>query len=235
MSVTNAEIKMIRSLAVKKYREESGLFVVEGEKMVAEALSSGLEVLKVVRAEEVGTETMARISSLNSPSPVLAVLKRPAAEKFAVPSGGLCLGLDAVRDPGNLGTILRIADWFGVSAVYASSDTVEAYNPKVIQASMGSIFRTKIVYCDISEVCDAFKKAGRQVFGTFLEGRDIYGTDLPADALVIMGNEANGISEETAGRVTARLTIPSFGKSGAESLNVAVATAITLSEFRRRQ
>ena len=235
MSVTNAEIKLIRSLAVKKYREESGLFVVEGAKMVAEALASGLEVVKVVRLEDVGEDTMSRLSSLSSPSPVLAVLKQPAPGAFGSPAEGLCLGLDAVRDPGNLGTILRIADWFGVSVVYASPDTVDAFNPKVIQSSMGSIFRTKIIYCDIPEVCVAFSKAGRQVFGTFLDGEDIYSAELPPDALVLMGNEANGIRRETGLAVSRRITIPSFGKSGAESLNVAVATAVTLSEFRRRR
>ncbi len=234
MSITNAEIKLVRSLAVKKYREESGLFVVEGEKMVSEALASGFKVEKLWRRDEIGEAAMARISSLSSPSPVLAVLRQPSRKVFDRPAPGLCLGLDSVRDPGNLGTILRIADWFGVGTVYAGEGTVEAFNPKVIQSSMGSIFRTDIIYCDLSGVCGAFAEAGREVVGTFLEGSSIYESPLPGDALLVMGNESSGVSAAASAKVTRRVTIPSFARAGAESLNVAVATAVCLSEFRRR-
>lgn len=232
--LSNAQIKLIRSLREKKFRDAEGLFVVEGEKMVREALASEFEVLAVVRKEEVGENVMSRISSLSTPSPVLAVVRQRAMSALP-PPGGLCLALDAVRDPGNLGTILRTADWFGADVVYASPDTAELYNPKVIQASMGAIFRKSLIYCDLPSLCGSFSKAGLKVFGTFLGGEDIYGTSLPSEGLIVMGNEANGISPQVSAGVTVRLTIPSFAKGPtAESLNVAAATAVILSEFKRR-
>lgn len=233
MSITQAEIKQIRSLGEKKFRDATGLFVVEGEKMVQEALDSGFKVVRVLRREEIGDAVMARISQLSSPSPVLAVVARPepAADE---PVRGLCLALDGIRDPGNMGTIIRIADWFGVETVYASADCVELFNPKVIQASMGSVFRVRLVTADIASLARRFREAGMRVYGTFLDGNDLYQEALQPEGLVVMGNEANGIRPAVAAEVDARLTIPSFGKSGAESLNVAAATAVTLSEFRRR-
>jgi len=231
-AITQAQIKHIRSLHSKKFRDSLGEFIVEGEKMVAEAIDSDFEVLGVYRRDEIGDETMSRISLLDSPSPVLAVLKK---KEYRTPSlsQGLCLGLDAVRDPGNLGTIIRIADWFGISTVYCSNDCADLYNPKTVQATMGAIFRKDIVYCDLKQICRMFAADGRKVYGTFLGGRNIYTEDLDADSLVIMGNEANGISKEVSSLVSDSLTIPSFGGK-AESLNVAVATAVTVSEFRRR-
>ncbi|MCR4859750.1 MAG: RNA methyltransferase [Bacteroidales bacterium] len=234
MNITQAEIRQIRSLREKKYRDESGLFVVEGEKMVQEALRSGFEVVRVLRREEIGEAAMARISQLSSPSPVLAVVARPAAAAPSEPEQGLSLALDGVRDPGNLGTILRIADWFGVGTVYLSEDCVELFNPKVIQSSMGSVFRVRALTADLVRTCRSFRDAGMPVYGTFLDGRDLYRETLSVSGLVVMGNEAAGIRPEVAAEVDARLLIPSFGRSGAESLNVAVATAVTLSEFRRR-
>lgn len=228
------DIKTIRSLREKKYRDSFGLFVVEGEKMVREALSSGLAVERVIRREEVGDKTMERLSGLSSPPPVMAVVRQPSDEAPGKPCG-LCLALDSIRDPGNLGTILRIADWFGIDTVFASSDTVEVFNPKVIQASMGTIFRKRPIYCDLPSVCESFASSSLEVFGTFLEGEDIYSCELASEALIVMGNESDGVSPEVAARVTRRLTIPSFSKGAhAESLNVAVATAVTVSEFRRR-
>ena len=234
MPISNQEIKQVRALAAKKYRDEASLFVVEGEKLVAEALASGFEVVKVWRRDEIGETAMARISAMSSPSPVLAVVRqRPALP--ADLSDGLCLALDGIRDPGNLGTILRLADWFGVGMVYASPDTVELYNPKVVQATMGAIFRIRVCYCDIPGICRRFREAGRRVWGTFLDGTDIYRQDLGADGLVVMGSESDGIRPETAAEVDGRLLIPRFASGeSSESLNVAVATAITLSEFRRR-
>ena len=228
------DIKTIRSLREKKFRDSFGLFVVEGEKMVREALDSGLEVVRVVSREEEGPEVMAKLSSFTTPPPVLAVVRKPAPASPGTPAG-LCLALDSVRDPGNLGTILRIADWFGIDRVYASPGTVEIYNPKVIQASMGTIFRKELVYCDLPLLCESFAASGLKVFGTFLDGADIYTSELRPEGLIVMGNESVGISPEVAARVDTRLTIPSFSKGpGAESLNVAVATAVTVSEFRRR-
>ena len=233
MSITQAEIKQIRSLSEKKFRDATGLFVVEGEKLVQEALDSGFKVVRVLRREEIGDAVMARISQLSSPSPVLAVVARPEPAADG-PVHGLCLGLDGIRDPGNLGTILRIADWFGVETVYLSGDCVELFNPKVIQASMGSIFRVHFETVDLPALARRFREAGMRVYGTFLDGKDLYQESLQPEGLVLMGNEANGIRPAVAAEVDARLTIPAFGKSGAESLNVAAATAVTLSEFRRR-
>lgn len=240
--LSHNDIKRIKSLQQKKFRDECGLFVVEGEKMVAEALSSDYEVVEVLRAEEIGEEAMERISSLSTPSPVLAVIRQKKAvsaeeaDRLVVP-GMLAIGLDAVRDPGNLGTIIRIADWFGIDAIFASSDTVELYNPKVVQSTMGAIFRKKVIYCDLDSVCESFAKRGMNVYGTFLDGEMIYNKELSGDGLIIMGNESMGVSRAIASRVSSRLFIPSFaaeGEAHAESLNVAVATAVTVSEFRRR-
>ena len=233
--ITNAEIKHVRSLREKKFREANGEFVVEGEKMVREALDSRLELAGLWRIEDIGENAMSRMSQLSSPSPVLAVLKIPMRDNLPQTlQRGLYLALDSVRDPGNLGTIIRIADWFGVEAVFASPDCVDTYNPKAVQASMGSVFRVKIQTADIPELCRRFKEEGMEVYGTVLDGEDIYKEDFVPAGLVVMGNESVGISLEVRSLLTRRFLIPSFGKSGAESLNVAVATAVTLSEFRRR-
>lgn len=233
MTITNGEIRQIRSLREKKYRDELGLFVVEGEKMVQEALCSNFEVVRVWRKEDIGEEAMKRISALSTPSPVLAVVSKPRPEGLVL-ARDLYLALDSVRDPGNMGTILRIADWFGVNTVFASRDSVEVWNPKVIQASMGSIFRVRFVYSDIPSLCHRFRETGMDVYGTFLDGDNMYSKELHGEGLIVMGNESNGISAETAAEINSRLFIPSYGNSGAESLNVAVATAVTLAEFRRR-
>lgn len=239
--ITNAEIKFLKSLSQKKFRESEGLFVVEGEKLVQEALKSAFKVEKVYRKEEIGEAAMARISSLSSPSPVLATVVRPAdLESGAFPSSGLFLALDGIRDPGNLGTILRIADWFGIDAVYASPDTVDVFNPKVVQATMGAIFRVKFHYTDVPALCQRVLQAGGNVYGTFLDGENMYrkslsnGVERPS--VIVIGNEANGISAATAACVSDRLYIPPFpaGDPGSESLNAAIATAITVAEFRRR-
>ena len=240
MELTHAQIKMIRSLKDKKFRDEYGLFVVEGEKLVREALDSSYKVESVYRIEEIGENVMSRISLCATPSPVLALVRIPADRmrsdrsscgKCGI-SGGLCLALDSVRDPGNMGTILRVADWFGVETVYLSADL---FAPKVVQATMGSIFRVRTEVADIPELCRAFTSQGRPVYGTLLDGEDIYASNLEEQALVVMGNESNGISGAVRNEISRGLRTPSFGKSGAESLNVAVATAVTLSEFRRRQ
>lgn len=238
IELTHAQIKMIRSLKDKKFRDEYGLFVVEGEKLVREALDSSYEVESVYRMEEIGENVMSRISLCATPSPVLALVRIPADRssygKCGI-SGGLCLALDSVRDPGNMGTILRVADWFGVETVYLSPDCTDIFAPKVVQATMGSIFRVCTEVADIPELCRAFTSQGRPVYGTLLDGEDIYASNLEEQALVVMGNESNGISGAVRNEISRGLRIPSFGKSGAESLNVAVATAVTLSEFRRRQ
>jgi len=239
MSISKNESRLVRSLSQKKYRDETGLFVVEGEKMVSEALASGFEVVSVYRREEIGEEAMGRLSSLSSPSPVLAVLRQPVRQAFR-PVSGLYLALDGIRDPGNLGTILRIADWFGIDGVFASPDTVELYNPKVVQATMGAIFRIPFHTVDIPSLCKGVLAAGGHVYGTFLDGENLYGKKLDngsdSPSLIVIGNESNGISEETAACVGDRLFIPPYPADdpGSESLNAAIATAITVAEFRRR-
>ncbi len=248
MSISANEIKRVRSLSDKKFRDRYGLFCVEGEKMVDEALRSGFDVETVYRKDEIGEEQMGRISSLSSPSPVLAVVRKPqdinlssdAALSSALGRSGLYLALDTIRDPGNLGTILRVADWFGIDAVFAAPDTVDVFNPKVVQATMGAIFRVKFHYAEIPALCRAAVSAGGNVYGTFLDGSDMYekqlnpGKDSPS--VIVIGNESNGISDEVAGLVSDRLYIPPYPKNdtGSESLNAAVATAITVAEFRRR-
>lgn len=229
--ISKNEIKEIKALSQKKFRDETGLFTVEGEKLVAEALASGFEVVKIFRTSEIGEEAMSRISTFSSPSPVLAVVRQKSSSE---PLGeGPVLALDSLRDPGNVGTIIRLADWFGIRSIIASEDTVEIYNPKVVQATMGAIFRVNWRYCNLPE---EIRRAGRSVIGTFLNGSNIYTSELPENAIIVMGSESNGISPEVEALVTDRITIPSFCGCGptSESLNVAVATAITCSEIRRR-
>lgn len=233
MTVSAANIKTIRSLKDKKFRDALGLFVVEGEKMVQEALESGFEIEQLYRSDEIGEAAMERISLLSSPSTVLAVVRKPQANKeLRLKENGLYLALDAIRDPGNMGTILRIADWFGIDGIIASPDSVDIYNPKVVQSTMGAIFRVDFHYHNLSEVLPS-----AEVFGTFLSGDNIYTSDLQSSKprVIVIGNESNGISPEIAKLCTRTITIPSFAKGiGSESLNAAVATAIVVSEFKRR-
>lgn len=246
MSVSNSEIKRVKSLSQKKFRDELGLFTVEGEKMVEEAFSSSFTVEKVYRTDEIGADTMARMSALSNPSPALAVLRKPKdmyledLSQVDIPEKGLFLALDTIRDPGNLGTILRIADWFGVDAVFATQDTVDLFNPKVVQATMGAIFRVKMHYVDLPGFSEKILSKGGHIFGTFLDGENMYGKHLDngvsSPSMIVIGNESNGISAQMAELVTDRLYIPPYpaGQSGSESLNAAIATAITVAEFRRR-
>lgn len=241
-ALSNQDIKKIRSLAEKKYRDGLGLFVVEGEKMVDEALRSGFKVEQVWRREEIGEQAMSRISQLNHPSPVLAVVRKPDTLHLSRPDPGkgLWLALDSLRDPGNLGTVLRIADWFGLDGVFATPDSVDIFNPKVVQATMGAIFRVRFHYTDLHVLADCVKARGGKIYGTFLDGANLYERDLEtgkeAPAVIVIGNESNGISPELGAKVSDRLFIPPYpaGRSGSESLNAAVATAVTVAEFRRR-
>ena len=249
MAISNNEIKRIKALQQKKFRDESGLFIVEGEKMVQEAVDSPFQVEEIYRKDEIGADAMGRISALSSPSPALAVVHKPLDSiiddvsklEHVIAEGGLFLALDAIRDPGNLGTILRIADWFGIDAVFASKDTVDVFNPKVVQATMGAIFRVKMHYVDLPELFKNVLALEGKVYGTFLDGKNIYERDLDSGksspAVIVIGNEANGISDEVAALVSDRLYIPPYPQDspGSESLNAAIATAITVAEFRRRK
>ena len=232
----------------KKFRDDYGLFVVEGEKMVEEALSSRFYVEAVYRKEEIGEDSMKRMSALASPSPALAVVRKPSdiyvddvlAMKEMLRKGGLFLGLDTIRDPGNLGTILRIAEWFGIDAVFAAGDSVDVFNPKVVQATMGAVFRVRMHYVDLPALSELLLEEGGRIYGTFLDGRNIYGRELETGedcpVMIVIGNESEGISDKMASLATDRLYIPPYPSDnpGSESLNAAVATAVTVAEFRRR-
>ena len=237
------KIKFIRSLGQKKFRDEYGLFVAEGEKIVAEAKDSGYHIEEIYYADEIGNETMSRISNLSSPSPVLAVIRKPEfrtgdiIDNLDSGTKGLYLALDGVKDPGNLGTIIRVADWFGVDGIFASPGTVEVYNPKVVQATMGAIFRKRVIYTELSDVCRRFTSAGLPVYGTFLDGKNMYDS-LQKDkkhGLIVMGSESFGISDELRELISHKLYIPPYPADAqtSESLNVAIATAIICAEFRK--
>jgi TrmH family RNA methyltransferase len=235
------QIKLITSLQQKKYRKQHQLFFAEGVKVIEELLRSKYELQTLYVTEpldfKVSTDKiytispaeLKKISALTTPNNCLAVFKTPT-EHFSLKEG-LIVALDDVRDPGNLGTIIRLCDWFGVEQLVCSPETVDIYNPKVVQATMGSIGRVAVLYTDLVSF---LKTTSLPVFGTFMDGENIYKKDLPSNAILIMGNEANGISDEVAQCMTSKLTIPRFGQlQETESLNVATATAIILSEFKR--
>jgi TrmH family RNA methyltransferase len=239
--VSKNQIKLITSLQQKKFRQMHQLFVAEGVKVIQELLKSNfvLEHLYVTEHlfQDIDSEKksiisdtdLKRISSLSTPNNCLAVFKIPAA--IPTNSDGLILALDNVRDPGNLGTIIRLCDWFGIAQIVCSEQTVDNYNPKVVQATMGSIARVNVKYVDLVKY---LSKATLPIFGTFMEGENVYSKDLPANGILVLGNEANGISSEIEKLVTNKLSIPRFGNlQQTESLNVATATAIFLSEFKR--
>ena len=247
------KIKLIQSLSRKKNREETGLFLVEGNKLVEEAIRSDFEIQFIActntflkqypeafhRSKELietDAESIQKASLLQSPQDALAIISQPQTDSTQYdPKNELCLALDFVQDPGNLGTILRIADWFGIKAVFCSENTVDVFNPKVVQASMGAIFRVKTPTVDLPCFLKTMKKDEIPVYGTFLEGKNIYTETLTSNGIIVLGNEGNGISPETAGLVSHQISIPSFSSGkGSESLNVAIAAAICCSEFRRR-
>ncbi len=248
------KIKFIQSLERKKIRDEYGIFLAEGNKLVEEALRSGLKIELLVATENflsqnkfhaslaaeiipANSETIKRASLLQSPREALAVIRKPVIPLPEINcTGQLSLALDCIQDPGNLGTILRIADWFGIEQVICSTDTVDVYNSKVVQASMGAIFRVKTFYTGLVPFIQNEKRLGSPVYGAFLNGKNIYQHSLSRSGILVMGNEGKGISKEIEHLVSEKISIPSFTEkiSGPESLNVAVATAICCSEFRRR-
>jgi TrmH family RNA methyltransferase len=238
--LSKSQIKLITSLKQKKYRQQHGFFVVEGIKTIKELLHSDFKLHLLFTTESFNinakdevliTEVdLKRISFLKTPNKALAIFKIP--ELKAINESGLIVALDAIRDPGNLGTIIRLCDWFGINELVCSKETVDCYNPKVIQATMGSITRVNISYVDLVSF---LKESNLLVFGAFMEGENVYKTSLPEKGILVMGNEANGVSSEVEKFVTEKISIPRFGDVQAtESLNVATATAILLSEFCRR-
>ena len=239
--VSKNQIKLISSLQQKKFRFANQLFFAEGVKVIQELLKSNFILEHLYCTEPIfdavqtdlksiiSESELKKISALTTPNNCLAVFKIPAS--MPILDKGLILALDDIRDPGNLGTILRLCDWFGISQVICSEQTVDLYNPKVVQATMGSISRVNVSYVNLKSY---LQNSSLPIFGTFMNGSNVYKENLPKEAIVIMGNEANGISHEIENSIKSRLTIPHFGDLQlTESLNVAAATAIILSEFRR--
>jgi TrmH family RNA methyltransferase len=239
-------VKFIKSLHQKKFRNQEQRFFVEGKKSVLEVLNSTFEVelllatehflsenpaLKIGNSIELILVTQNQLEGLgqyHSNDSALAVVKLKSNQEFSYPEGELVIGLDDVRDPGNLGTIIRIADWYGIKHLVFSAQTADFYNPKVIQASMGSFTRVNFFYTDLKNI---FEKWGVPVYGAFLNGKNIHLLEKPSPGVILMGNESQGISAELENMVTQKVTIPSFGE--AESLNVAIATAIICDNFKR--
>ena len=239
--VSKNQIKFISGLQQKKQRLIHKMFVAEGVKVVQELLDADFELHQLYTTEDdfksvndskkliVSAEDLKKISALTTASSCLAVFKIP--EQKELYQSGLIVALDAIRDPGNLGTIIRLCDWFGIQQLICSKETVDVYNPKVVQATMGSISRVNVSYINLE---DFISTTSLPVFGTFMNGENIYSTTLPQEGIIVMGNEANGISKEVENNIQHRLAIPRFGSlQKTESLNVATATAIILSEFRR--
>ena len=253
--ISKNKIKFIAALGHKKHRQEQGLFVGEGPKVVGDLLEMMVPQLIVGtqqwvdnapnaraagKAEEVITVTedeLRKVSFLQHPQQVLGVFRMPAdrPQAEAEQPQGLVLALDGVQDPGNLGTIIRIADWFGITDIFCSQDTADPWNPKVVQATMGSIARVRLHSVDLPQWLGALP-AGYPVYGTLLEGSSVYGQALSNQGVIVMGNEGNGISAAVRPLITHKLLIPNYpeGRPTADSLNVAIATAITCAEFRRR-
>ncbi|WP_298541290.1 RNA methyltransferase [uncultured Aquimarina sp.] len=241
--VSKNQKKLINSLHQKKYRKQHGLFVAEGKKVINELLEADLELhaLFVLDASYfetssdktfVVTETeLKSISFLTTPQFAVAIFYIPKVKP--VNDNGLILALDDIRDPGNLGTIIRLCDWFGITGLVCSEQTVDCFNPKVVQATMGSLTRVNIIYTNLQDFLTS-QKNKMPIYGTFMDGEIIYGEQLPQTGIIVMGNEANGISAEIEKLVSKRIAIPRFGNTQiTESLNVATATAIILNEFRR--
>ena len=245
--LSKQQISFVRSLHQKKFRQMYGKFLVEGDKPVRELLASGFKVhtvfsvegwssavlQKVTELVSVTETELAKISTLENPKQVVAIAEIPASG-FSLADfefNGLALCVDNLNDPGNAGTIIRIADWFGIEYVFLSENSVDIYNPKVVSAAKGSLFRVKCIYTDLKKLFAFHSKL--PVYGTFMDGENIYKATLTDKAFVVIGNEANGISEDMFPFITHRIAIPSFGK--AESLNAGVAAGIVVSEFVRKQ
>jgi TrmH family RNA methyltransferase len=238
--VVKSELKLIKSLQQKKCRNEHGLFVVEGKKTVEEVVKSNIQLHKLfavapesfavegTHATPISNRELSQISSLKNPNGYLGVFQIPKHSEAIV--SDWVLVLDGLQDPGNLGTIIRLCDWFGVTDIVCSDDTVDCYNPKVLQATMGSITRVKIHYRNLDTY---LQSTSLPIYGTFMDGVNVNDTKLPKKGIMVMGNEGRGISTLVSQLCTDRLSIPQFGGNTTESLNVASATAILLHEIRK--
>ena len=233
--ITKNQIKFIKSLSLKKNRIKEQLFIAEGEKIVSELLKSDFEIKNIYATKEwkvnndnitqISNAELQRISNLKSPNKVLAVVQ--FKNHKIIKHDGITLVLDEINDPGNLGTIIRMCDWFGVNQIICSKNTVDIFNPKVVQSAMGSAFRVQVNYTDLENYLSDIKTP---IYGAFMDGKNLKEVKLPKSAHLVMGNEANGISIEINKLITDKVAIKNIGKS-AESLNVAVATSILLHVF----
>ncbi len=244
--ISKSQISFIKSLHQKKIRKEHGLFIVEGLKSLSEFIHSDYVIDSIFHIEnvmpklgklsqniklyEISQTELSKISTLSTPQALLAIIKIPESEELTTKSlkSSFSLALDNIQDPGNLGTIIRTADWFGLKYLICSTDTVDVYNPKVVQASMGSLARVKVIYTDLE---DFLKNTELPIFGALLDGRSVYKTDFGNEGILLLGNEGNGISNDLLKLITFPVTIPRFGR--AESLNVAISASIFCSELRR--
>lgn len=254
--ISKNKVKYLKGLELKKHRQADGVFVAEGPKIVGDLLAAGFQATYLaavensefasrlhalgleenVQTEYVTVDDLRKVSSLEAPQQVLAVLKQPVwTFDLSVSSMQLCLALDEVQNPGNLGTIIRLADWFGIEHVFCSKGCADVYNTKTVQATMGALAHVKVHSVDLVEMLKHLP-ANTPVYGTFLDGENLYGKALEQRGLIVMGNEGRGVSEEVAELVTERLFIPNYpqNRTSTESLNVAIATAVVCAEFRRR-
>ena len=242
--ISKNQIKLIKQLEQKKFRRREGLFVAEGPKVVGDLMKRWKPVTVFATADymsslpidihQITDEELHRISFLQHPQQVVALFALPEPSSVIPDPSKLVLALDGVQDPGNLGTIIRLADWFGITDIICSTETADAWNPKVIQATMGSIARVNVTYADLPSLLEQLAP-DHPVYGTLLDGDNIYQQPLTQGGIIVMGNEGNGLTEKVRRRVNRRLLIPSYRSDDtAESLNVAIATAIVCAEFRRR-
>lgn len=251
MPISKNKIKFIRSLEQKKVRREERVFLAEGPKLTADLLGhfrcrylaatdDWLASHNTIEADEIDTATIdeiARASLLKTPQDVIAIFnQREEKTEITVIEKQLCLALDDVQDPGNLGTIIRIADWFGIEHIFCSTNTVDVYSPKVVQATMGALSRVHLHYVSLTDLIGKLNK-NVPIYGTLLDGTNIYTQELSTTGLIVMGNEGNGITAEVRQLINRKLYIPNYpeGRDTSESLNVAIATAVTCAEFRRRE
>lgn len=243
--MTKAEIQSIRSLSDKRTRDAEHLFIAEGDKLVEEIRNSKFRIRRIYtthpdikgeNVEHIDKKEMERISQLKTATDTLAVVEQPL-HRLDIEPKALMLALDGVQNPGNLGTIIRLADWFGIKDIVCSKECADCYNPKVVQATMGAILRVRVHYVDdLANFLGSAKAKGMPIYGTLLTGKNIYTTNIENRGIVVMGNEGRGVSEECSATLTHQLLIPPYPADAptSESLNVAMATGIILSEFRRR-
>lgn len=250
--LAKTKIKLIRQLEQKKFRQTQNLFIVEGEKNIIELIKSNLKIkelfalnsfLEVIdcsssdfQITKVSEKELSQISRQKTPNKALALVHIPEETNILLNSNELYLALDSLQDPGNLGTIIRSASWFGISTIFCSPDTVDAYNNKVVQSAMGALFSSKIIYTSLPELFAQAKTKKIPIIGTTLRGKNIYDCRLEKNGIILMGNESKGISNNLVSFLDVEIKIPFYGKSNAciESLNVAIATSVVLSEFKRK-